>query len=581
MDSVPSPGHLAPPLPSPGPSTSSTGDFEHVPVPSPTDSDFEVIMASIDAAADKPCTWGDAQASSFAAEWRQAYLDELASLHHHKVWELVPRSSILSGHRIVKCRPVFKLKRDAAGNPVRFKARLVAKGFTQVPGVDFHETYSPVTRLKSQRLALHIGATHDWEMEQLDVKTAFLHGVLEEEVYMEQPPGFAEPGKEDFICRLLKGLYGLKQGGRAWNLLFDSIMQELGYKRLDCEWCIYYRTHSSGRSIVVVHVDDMNVIADSKAEMARVKSELRSHFDIVELGPVSWLVGLAVARDRVARTVTITQTALVDSVITQFGLQDAHPVSTPLDPNVHLTHADCPSDDASRAEMSIIPYRELIGSLMYLAIGSRPDIAHAVQHLSQFNANPGHNHWHGAKHVARYLKGTRTHGLVLGGLQPLALSGFSDASFGGQPGPAGARRSISGFVFTLGSGAISWSSKRQPVTALSTCESEYAAAAHAAREALWLCNILTLLDFPPPGPVPIACDNQSAIRLTHEQSSHCRSKYFDLDHHFLRDRITLGHISVHYVPTHEMTADILTKTLTRAPHVKFRSALGLAPPAAR
>ncbi|TFY76846.1 hypothetical protein EWM64_g7165 [Hericium alpestre] len=315
--------------------------------------------------------------------------------------------------------------------------------------------------------------------------------------------------------------------------------------------------------------------------MTRVKSELRSHFDIVELGPVSWLVGLAVTHDRAARTVTVSQTALVNSVITQFGLQDAHLVSTPFDPNVHLTHADCPSDNSSHAKMTSVPYRELIGSLMYLAIGTRPDIAHAVQHLSQFNANPGHNHWHGTKHVALYLKGTRTLGLVLRGLQPLALSGFTDTSFGGQPGPAGARRSVSSFVFTLGSGAISWSSKHQPVTALSTCKSEYATAAHTARKALWLCNVLTLLDFTPSGAVPIACNNQSAICLTQEQSSHSRSKYFELDHHFLRDRIALGHISVHYIPTHEMTADILTKSLSCTPHVKFRSALSLAPPAAR
>ncbi|TFY76847.1 hypothetical protein EWM64_g7166 [Hericium alpestre] len=229
LDTVPSPGHLALPLPSPGPSTSSTGDFEHVPVPSSAGSDFEVIMASIDASANEPCTWGDAQASPFTAEWHQAYQDELASLCQHTVWELVPRSSVPSGRRIVKCRPVFKLKRDAAGNPVRFKAHLIAKGFTQVPGVHFHETYSPVARLESQHLVLHIGVTHDWEMEQLDVKTAFLHGILEEEVYMEQPPGFTEPGKEDYICRLLKGLYSLKQGRHAWNLLFDSVMQELGY----------------------------------------------------------------------------------------------------------------------------------------------------------------------------------------------------------------------------------------------------------------------------------------------------------------------------------------------------------------
>ncbi|TFY77648.1 hypothetical protein EWM64_g6364 [Hericium alpestre] len=292
-------------------------------------------------------------------------------------------------------------------------------------------------------------------MEQLDVKTAFLHGILEEEVYMEQPPGFTDPGFEDYVCRLLKGLYGLKQGGQAWNLLLDSVMQKLGFTHLECEWCIYYHAHATGRSIVVIHVDDMNIAADSKEEMAHVKSELRSHFNIVELGPVNWLVGLTVSRDRTARTVTISQTALIDSVITQFGLDNAHPVSTPLDPNVRLTHADCPTDDASRADMAFVPYHELIGSLMYLCISTRPDITHSVNHLSQFNANPGHAHWLGAEHVTCYLKGTRTLGLILSGTQPLVLSSFTDASFGGDAGPAGARCSVSGFAFNLGSGAIS------------------------------------------------------------------------------------------------------------------------------
>lgn len=243
----------------------------------------------------------------------------------------------------------------------------------------------------------------------------------------------------------------------------------------------------------MLHVDDMNVLGDSNEEIERVKEGLKEEFDVVELGPVEWIVGLRVRRDRANKFVSISQTALIDEIIKQFNQVDAAPVTTPLDHNVRLSQDDSPKpDDAEHiAHMTKIPYRQLIGCLMYLALSTRPDITFAVNFLSQFNANPGRNHWQGAIHVVRYLKRTRDLELRLGGSGPIELNGFCDSSYGGFAGPSGSRRSTSGFGFSLGlgSGLISWSSKRQTVTATSTSEAEYMACAHAAKEALWLRNV--------------------------------------------------------------------------------------------
>lgn len=431
----------------------------------------------------------------------------------------------------MRCRLVFDYKRDSAGKFVRWKVRLVACGYSQIEGLDYKETYSPVARMESQRIAFFLAASLDLEMEQLDIKTAFLHGDLNEEIWMEQPDGFKEEGREDWVWKLKKGLYGLKQGSRIWNKKLDGKLVQMGFTKLSMEWSIYCRRSDTGVSIIVLHVDDMNVLGDSNEEIGRVKA-LKEEFDVVELGPVEWIVGLRVRRDRAKRLVYISQTALIDDIIKQFNQTDASPVITPLDHNIRLSHDDSPAPDDTEHKnyMAKIPYRQLIGCLMYLALGTRPDIAFSVNFLSQFNANPGRNHWQGAIHVVWYLKRTRNLELQLGGTGPIELNGFCDSSYGGFAGPSGSRCSTSGFGFSLGigSGLISWSSKRQAVTATSTSEAEYMACAHAAKEALWLRNVLDQLGFGCTTATVIQCDNQSSISLTRNQGQHDKIKHIDI-----------------------------------------------------
>lgn len=545
----------------------------------------ELIFAAMEADVepDVPKTFKQVLESKHKDRWLQAMKDEIASITDHKVFELVPRTAVPQGRRVLKGKWVFTLKRNSEGEIVKFKARFVACGYAQIEGQDYHETTSPTARMESQRIAFDLAARFDLEMEQLDVRTAFLHADMDAQCFMGQPDGFKEEGKETWVWELKKTLYGLKQGSRNWNKELHGCLVEMGWARLSTEWSVYYRRFENGKiSIITTHVDDMNVLGSTRNEIQAVKGGLRERFEIVELGDVEWIVGIRVRRDRPNRAIFLSQTSMIDNIIKTYGQTDANPVLTPLDHNIKLSHADCPAaDDLAQIEtMSKIPYRQLIGALLYVALSTRPDIAYAVNFLCQFNANPGKNHWQGAIHIVRYLKRTRDWELRLGGTGPMELNGFTDSSYGGTAGPLGSRRSTSGFGFSLGveSGLVSWSSKRQDVTADSTSEAEYMACSHASKEALWLRNLLMQLELEPKAATVIQCDNQSSISLTRDQSHHQRSKHIDIKHHFVRDYVEMGKLWFHYVPTKENIADIFTKALPAPLHSYLRGKLGLGPP---
>jgi Reverse transcriptase (RNA-dependent DNA polymerase) len=291
---------------------------------------------------------------------------------------------------------------------VEHKVWLVAQGFTQVAGMDYTDTFAPVARMEGIRAVLHIGAQRDWPMRQFDVKTAFLYGDLEEEIYMRQPKGYEEPGKEDHVALLQKGLYGLKQRGRQWNKKLHTAMTSFGYNCITVDHCIYTRTTNGNSSIVAVHVDDMLACASSELEMNRLKTDLESLFEIKDLGDVHWLLGVAITCDRKSRTVSLSQASYIDTVVAQFNMQDAYPVATPLDHGIRLSVKMCPSNEKEKQKMSKKPYQVAVGSLMYAAITTWPDISFAVQQLSQFASNPGDQHWEAAKCVIDTLRAHKT-----------------------------------------------------------------------------------------------------------------------------------------------------------------------------
>jgi hypothetical protein len=378
-------------------------------------------------------SWSEALASPDREYWIAGGRDELKSLKDLKVFVLVPRSDVPPGQRPLKGKLVCKRKRDEQGKITRYKVRYVAKGYAQRYGVDYDKTTAPTARLESFRTILHVAATLGWDIQQFDIKTAFLHGVLpdDETMFMEQPPGFEEPGKEDWVMKLLKSIYGMKQASRVWNKTFHKAVLEWGFKRISSEPCVYRRDSPEGTTIFVLHVDDIISAASSLEENQRFKEQLKSRWEISDLGPVKHALGIAVTRDLEARTVTLSQTALIDKVVEEFHQLDAHTVDTPMVAGLQLQTPDktIPVPNTVAAWIERTPYRSLIGSLMYIAVATRPDISYAVGRLSSYLDCYRQEHWDAAIRVLRYLKGTRTLGLVLGGSNPAQLFGYSDSDY--------------------------------------------------------------------------------------------------------------------------------------------------------
>ena len=528
-------------------------------------------------AGDEPRDWADSQRRppAEAAAWKAAFEDEIKSLKDMGVYVLIPRSEVPEGTKIRRCKPVLKNKLDENGNLTRRKVRYVFKGFEQQYGKDYTSTTSPTARMETWRILLHIAAVLNWDAQQIDVKTAFLYGLLpdDEVQYMEQPIGFEEPGKEMWVWKLQRGLYGMKQAGRIWNKTMNDAMISWGFTRLACESCIYYRRRDSGIVIAGVHVDDFLSVANPPQENTAFKSQMKGIWTISDLGEVRFCVGIAVARDREARTISLSQTALIDRVITQFGQQDAYPAKTPMDPGLKLrrpNQSELTSHD--KEELAKYPYRSLVGCLLYLSIASRPDITYAVQQLSQFLDSYSYAHWNAAIRIVRYLKGTRELKLVLGGTNPISLVGFTDSDWANC---LDTRRSVGGYSFTLGSGIISWNTRKQKTVASSSCEAEYTAAFECGKEAIWLRMLLSGIGFPPAASTLILCDNNAAINLSEDPSLHQRVKHVDIKFHFLRERVNSGDLKLSYINTHDNLADIFTKALDTTKFERLRRFLGL------
>ena len=527
---------------------------------------------------DEP-TWSQAMASSEREYWIAGGRDELKSLQDLKVFVLVPRSDLPSGHRPLRGKLVCKRKRDDSGRIVRYKVRYVAKGFAQRYGIDYDKTTAPTVRLESFRAILHLAASLNWDLRQFDIKTAFLHGVLPENetMYMEQPRGFEEPGKEEWVMRLMKSIYGMKQASRIWNQTFHNAVTEWGFKRLECDWCVYRRDTPTGTVIFAVHVDDIISTASTPEENDRFRDQLKSKWEITQLGEPKFALGIAISRDRNDRTITLSQSAKIDALVEEYGQSDARPVDTPMVAGLQLRRPDKaapPSSDIVEwADRT--PYRSLVGSLMYLSVATRPDISYAVGRLSSFLDCYRLEHWEAAVRVLRYLKGTRSFVLTLGGKNSLTLSGYSDSDYANCVDTS---RSIGGYCFTLGSGMISWSSRKQATVADSSCYAEYIALHSAAHETVFLRQLLEGLRFLPSGPSRLYCDNDAASRLSEDHVWHSHTKHIRVKYHYTRELVLSGDVSVMRVGSKENTADILTKPLARVDFQRLRHYLGVREP---
>ena len=509
----------------------------------------------------EPTTLEEALGGKHANEWRAAMDEEMAALYANKTWEI---EDLPSGVKTIPVKWVFKVKRDPTGAVERFKARLVAKGYKQREGIDFDEVYAPVSKHASLRALLAVTAANHLELHALDIKTAFLNGELQEDVYIDQPPGYEEGGRNK-VAHLHRALYGLRQAPRAWHVRLKEELGNIGFTASDADPGLFTCAHSSGQIYLLVYVDDLLIAAHSLDGITYVKSKVKAAFATHDLGEVTSFLGMTITRDHANGTIKLAQSNMVVELVNKYGLTDAKPKSVPLSPSIQLIKSGGEPLDTTE-----YPYSTLIGSLLYLSVCTRPDIAQSVGALAKYMANPTTAHWSAAKGVLRYLKGTANFGITFGGGSNMVL-GYSDADYAGD---VDTRRSTTGYVFILNGGAISWSSRRQATVAVSTTEAEYMAEAHATKEALWLRKLLGDLGFTVPT-VTILADNQSAIKLANNPVTSARSKHIDVLYHFVRERVARKEVEFEYVPTSEMVADILTKAVSEAKVAYCRDSMGV------
>ncbi|KAJ4705817.1 Retrovirus-related Pol polyprotein from transposon TNT 1-94 [Melia azedarach] len=522
------------------------------------------VAEEVDTNSNEPSTYKEAVTCTESTQWLAAMGDEMESLHKNQTWELTKRPR---DRKIVTCKWVYKKKEgETSVEGIKYKVRVVARGFTQREGVDYNEIFSPMVRHTSIRVLLAIVAHQGLELEQLDVKTAFLHGELEEEIYMTQPDGFQVPSKEDYVCKLKKSLYGLKQSPRQWYKRFDSYMIEIGYTRSPYDCCVYYSKATNGSLIyLVLYVDDMLIAAENKSNVQKLKDLLSVEFEMKDLGAARKILGMEIYRDRSKKKLFLSQKGYIQKILSRFGMSTAKPIDTPSAANAHLSVAFAPKSVEEKEYMSRVPYASAVGSLMYAMVCSRPNLAQSVSVVSRFMGEPGKEHWQAVKRIFRYLKGTFDVGLIYGGDTQCLVTGFSDSDYAGD---VDSRRSMTGYVFTLGSSVVSWKTTLQPTVTLSTTEAEYMALTEAAKEGIWLKGLVSDLGLHHDQAI-VYCDSLSAICLAKDQVHHEKTKHIDVRYHFLRSE---KRIKVNKVGTADNPADMFTKPVS---HSKFQHCLDL------
>ncbi|RVW36659.1 Retrovirus-related Pol polyprotein from transposon RE1 [Vitis vinifera] len=465
--------------------------------------------------------------------WKNAMLEEIYALEDNHTWKLV---DLPQGKKVVGCKWVFAVKVNPDGSVARLKARLVARGYAQTYGVDYSDTFSPVAKLNSVRLFISIAASQQWMIHQLDIKNAFLHGDLEEEVYLEQPPGFVAQGEYRKVCRLKKALYGLKQSPRAWFGKFSKEIQAFGMNKSEKDHSVFYKKSVAGIILLVVYVDDIVIIGNDYAGISDLKTFMHSKFHTKDLGELKYFLGIEVSRSK--KGMFLSQRKYVLDLLKETGKIEAKPCTTPMVPNVQLMPDD--GDPFYNPER----YRRVVGKLNYLTV-TRPDIAYAkAPGLGILYNSQGH---------------TR-------------IECFSDADWAGSKFD---RRSTTGYCVFFGGNLVAWKSKKQSVVSRSSAESEYRAMAQATCEIIWIHQLLCEVGMKCTMPAKLWCDNQAALHIAANPVYHERTKHIEVDCHFIREKIEENLVSIGYVKTGEQLGDIFTKALNGTRVEYFCNKLGM------
>ncbi|GJX46615.1 retrovirus-related pol polyprotein from transposon TNT 1-94 [Tanacetum coccineum] len=479
--------------------------------------------------------------------WIEAMQEELHEFKRLEVWELVPPPDKAF---VITLKWIYKVKLDELGGILKNKARLVAHGYRQEEGIDFEESFAPVARLEAIRIFLAFAAHMNMVVYQMDVKTTFLNGNLREEVYVSQPDGFVDPDKPNYVYKLKKSLYGLKQAPRAWYDMLSSFLISNDFSKGSVDPTLFIRREGKELLLVQIYVDDI-IFAASTPELCDLFAKIMcSKFKMSMMGKISFFLGLQISQS--PRGIFINQSKYALESLKKYGFESCDPVDTPM---VEKSKLD---EDKEGKAVDPSHYRGMIGTLLYLT-ASRPDLQFAICMCARYQARPTKKHLNTVKRIFRYLKGTVHRGLWYPKDSSIALTAFADAD---HAGCQDTRRSTSGSIQLLGDRLVSWSSKRQKSTAISSTEAEYIALSGCCAQVLWMRSQLTDYGFGF-NKIPMYCDNKSVIALCCNNVQHSRSKHIDIRFHFIKEHVENGVIELYFVNTEYQLADIFTKALGR------------------
>ncbi|KAG7547302.1 Reverse transcriptase RNA-dependent DNA polymerase [Arabidopsis suecica] len=494
-------------------------------------------------------------------KWREAMNEEINSIIKNQTWVL---TELPKGVKCIGVKWIYKTKLNEHGEVNKYKARLVAKGYSQEHGIDYTEVYAPVARMDTVRTILATAAQKAWDIYQLDVKSAFLHGFLLEDVYIQQPKGYVVKGCEEKVYKLHKALYGLKQAPRAWFSRIEEYFLREGFQMSQNEETLFLKTNKQGNVLFVsVYVDDLIYTGDDVSMMREFKTSMENEFDMTDLGKMRFFLGIEVLQT--PQGIHISQSKYALEILRRFEMENCNPVFNPMVPGSKL------DIDEGGERVDDTFYKQIIGSLLYITT-TRPDLQFSVSLLSRFMSKPTVLHLQAAKRVLRYLKGTMEFGIWYKGGGNGELLVYTDSDFAGD---VDGRRSTSGYVFLMDDAAVAWSSKKQPIVTLSTTEAEYVAASVCACQAVWFNRVLEELGYEVKESTVILCDNTSTIKLSKNQVFHGRCKHIGVRFHFLRELVKDGVIRLEHCGSQEQVADILTKPLKREVFENLRNKLGI------
>ncbi|WKA06841.1 hypothetical protein VitviT2T_024721 [Vitis vinifera] len=494
--------------------------------------------------------------------WKAAMNEEMKSLQKNETWELV---ECPPGKKPVGCRWIYTVKYKADGSIERFKARLVAKGYTQTYGIDYTETFAPVAKINTIRVLLSLAANLDWPLQQFDVKNAFLHGELSEEVYMDLPPGcMVSENQCQKVCKLKKSLYGLKQSPRAWFGRFTKSMRAFGYRQSNSDHTLFLKKQHGKITALIVYVDDMVVTGNDPEERKALQNYLSREFEMKDLGPLKYFLGIEVSRS--SEGIFLSQRKYVLDLLQETGMSGCQPVNTPIEEGLKLcVEPNQVSTDKGR-------YQRLVGRLMYLA-HTRPDLAYALSVVSQYMHNPGEQHMNAVMRILRYLKNAPRKGILFAkNVDHQSIEVYTDADWAGAVDD---RRSTSGYFTFVGGNLVTWKSKKQNVVARSSAEAEFRGMALGLCEALWLRLLLQDLGYLSRQPIRLFCDNKAACDIAHNPVQHDRTKHVEVDRFFIKEKLDDKIVELPKIRSEDQLADILTKAVSSQVFSKFLNKLGM------